>query len=165
MSVIPGHPFDLGDPWNSTLAGEPPELERLFDGYSAAVDWPAALFWRELSEMNAEALVVLSVRESPEAWWRSLDEMVLAYARMPSPHRGQVNGLHKVLERFAGTRLWDDRTTLLAAYQRHNADVRASIPLHRLLEWRATEGWTPLCRALGLTVPDIPFPRRDGRTS
>jgi hypothetical protein len=33
MSVIPGHPFELGAGWDP-----------LFDGYVAAVDWPASMF-------------------------------------------------------------------------------------------------------------------------
>ncbi|MGH2542449.1 MAG: sulfotransferase [Ardenticatenaceae bacterium] len=47
---------------------------------------------------------------------------------------------------------------MMAAYQRHNAGVRQSVPRHRLLEWRAAEGWAPICRALGVPVPDLPFP-------
>jgi hypothetical protein len=45
-----------------------------------------------------------------------------------------------------------------AGYERHNAEVRATIPAHRLLEWRATDGWEPICAALGVPVPDEPFP-------
>lgn len=26
------------------------------------------------------------------------------------------------------------------------------------LEWQATEGWAPLCSALSVPVPDLPFP-------
>jgi hypothetical protein len=36
--------------------------------------------------------------------------------------------------------------------------VRKDAPAGRLLEWRAEEGWEPICRALGLPVPNIPFP-------
>lgn len=50
MTVIPGHPFDLGDGWNHALAGNSPERDHIFDGYIAALDWPASMFWRELTE-------------------------------------------------------------------------------------------------------------------
>ncbi|MEX2525620.1 MAG: sulfotransferase [Gammaproteobacteria bacterium] len=39
-----------------------------------------------------------------------------------------------------------------------NDAVRRGVPPERLLEWRAGDGWEPLCRALGLPVPDEPFP-------
>ena len=50
-----------------------------------------------------------------------------------------------------------------AAYERWNADVRARAPRARLLEWRASDGWEPLCKALGLPVPAEPFPRVNTR--
>ncbi|MBA3944008.1 MAG: sulfotransferase family protein [Herpetosiphonaceae bacterium] len=133
MSVLPGHPFDLGVDWNQALAGNMPDWERVFDGYVAAVDWPASLFWRELSAANPDALVLLSVRNSAEAWWHSADDTILPFARM-------------------------------AAYERHNAEVRASVPQQRLLEWHAPEGWAPICHALGVPVPDQPFPWNNRRS-
>src|SRR5882672_8609763 len=82
MSVIPGHPFDLGTGWNGALAGDTPDWHQVFAGYVAAVDWPASLFWRELSAAYPEALVLLSVRNSAEEWWHSADETILPYARL-----------------------------------------------------------------------------------
>jgi hypothetical protein len=32
-----------------------------------------------------------------------------------------------------------------------------------LIEWTASEGWEPICAALGLPVPDEPFPRVNSR--
>ena len=159
MREIPGHPFDLGEGWRLALAGGTPDWEALLDGYVAAVDWPAAMFWRELSEAYPDALVLLSVRESAESWFQSADATILPYARM-----GLAAGWNEgrdfvaLLERFAGTKQWNDPATLLAAYERHNAQVRQVVPGDRLLEWRAEEGWEPICSALGLPVPDRPFP-------
>lgn len=39
----------------------------------------------------------------------------------------------------------------------------AAIPPDRLLEYRASEGREPLCRALDLPVPDAPCPRTNRR--
>ncbi len=44
MSAIPGHPFELGAGWDNVLAGGTPDWDQLFEGYVAAVDWPASLF-------------------------------------------------------------------------------------------------------------------------
>jgi hypothetical protein len=159
MREIPGHPFDLGPAWERALAGEAVDWDRLFEGYTAALDWPASMFWRELGEAYPAALVVLSVRDSAETWWRSADETFLPYARLAlAPDWNEGRGLTDLLERFAGTKHWDDPATLMAAYERHNAEVRQTVPPHRLLEWRAEEGWAPICSALGLPAPDLPFP-------
>ena len=46
----------------------------------------------------------------------------------------------------------------MAAYDAHVAAVRAEIPAERLFEYQPGDGWGPLCAALGLEVPDEPFP-------
>jgi hypothetical protein len=159
MREIPGHPFDLGEGWNRALSGEKLDWDQIFDGYVAAVDWPTSIVWRGLSEANPNALVLLSVRDSAETWWQSVNETILPVARMAlAPDWNQGRGLLDLLERFSGTTQWDHPQTLMAAYERHNAEVRKTIPQHRLLEWQAKEGWEPICRALGLSVPEIPFP-------
>ena len=47
----------------------------------------------------------------------------------------------------------------MAAYERHNGAVRATVPAARLVEWQPGDGWEPLCSALGAPVPDEPFPQ------
>lgn len=159
MREIPDHPFDLGDDWNRALAGETPDWDQIYDGYVAAVDWPTSMFWRELSEANPEALVLLSGRDSAETWWQSIDATILPYARLAlGPDWKEGRGLLDLLERFAGTQDWDNAETMMGAYERHNAEVRNTVPAQLLLEWRATEGWEPICRALRLPLPEIPFP-------
>lgn len=159
MSVIPGHPFDLGDGWNLALAGGTPDWDDVFAGYTAAVDWPASLFWRELSAAYPDAVVLLSTRDSAATWRQSADATILPYARLAlAPDWSGGHGFQALLERFTDTPNWDDAATMMAAYERHNAEVRHSVPPHRLLDWQATDGWAPLCAALGVPVPDMPFP-------
>ena len=165
MREIPGHPFDLGPDWDRALAGDTPDWARIFDGYIAAVDWPTSMFWRELSTANPDALVLLSVRDNAETWWRSVEATILPVARMAlAPDWNEGRDLLILLERFAGKERWDDPATLMAAYERHNALVREIVPPGRLLEWRAPEGWGPICDALGVPVPDSPFPRTNQRS-
>jgi hypothetical protein len=159
MSVIPGHPFELGADWDLALAGGIPNWDGVFDGFVAAVDWPASIFWREISQAYPEALVLLSVRDSAETWWQSAEATFLPVARMAlAPDWMGGTGLIDLLERFTGSKDWDDPIRLMAAYERNSELVRQSVPSHRLLEWQATEGWEPICRALNLAVPDRPFP-------
>ena len=159
MSVIPGLPFDLGPGWNLALAGGKPDWDTLFEGYMAAVDWPDSMFWRELSEAYPDALVLLSIREDAETWWYSCNETFLPFARLAlEPDWKEGRGLIDLLERFTGTRHWDDAARMIAAYEQHNAQVRKTIPQERLLVWNAADGWDPICKALDLPVPDITFP-------
>jgi hypothetical protein len=159
MREIPGHPFDLGPAWRGALDGRLPEWEALFAGYAAAVDWPASLFWRELSATYPDALVLLSLRESAQVWWQSAEATILPVARESlAPDWTEGRDFLTVMARFAGTPAWDDPATLMAAYERHTAAVRAGVPADRLLEWQPRDGWAPLCARLGLPLPDEPFP-------
>jgi hypothetical protein len=159
MSAIPGHPFDLGPGWRAALAGEGVDWARLMNGFVAAVDWPASMYWRELRGANPEALVLLSVRDGAQTWWESMNHTVLPVARKAlAPDWSGGRDLIVLLERFVGSKQWDDPARLMEAYDRHNAEVRRGVSRHRLLEWRADQGWPPICAALGVAVPDRPFP-------
>jgi hypothetical protein len=165
MSALPGHPFDLGEGWQVALAGGTPDWDPVFDGYIAAVDWPASAFWRELSEVYPDALILLSVRDSAKTWLDSLEATILPVARTAlAPDWTHGRDLLTLFERFTGTEHWDNPATLTAAYERHNDNVRKSVPRYRLLEWQAAEGWEPICRALDLPVPNIPFPWTNRRS-
>lgn len=51
-----------------------------------------------------------------------------------------------------------NRSACIEAFNRHNELVRNSGLRHRLLEWEPDDGWEPLCRALGLEIPEESFP-------
>lgn len=164
MSSVRRHPFDLGADWRTALAGGDPDWRQLLAPYVAAVDWPASHFWRPLSSAFPESLVLLSLRDSAKQWLESAEATILPVARQAlAPDWSQGRDLITLLEQFAGTSNWDDRATLMAAYDRHNAAVRAAVPPHRLLEWKAAGGWAPICERLGLPIPDAPFPWRSPR--
>jgi hypothetical protein len=57
----------------------------------------------------------------------------------------------------------DDAEGAMAAYDAHNAAVRAEIAPERLFEYQPGDGWGPLCAALGLPEPSEPFPHTNTR--
>ena len=61
--------------WNEIAFGAEPDWDALFAGYHAAVDWPAAHYWRELSEAYPEAKVILTLRD-PEEWFHSFSNTI-----------------------------------------------------------------------------------------
>ena len=156
MIEVFGKPEHVGV-WHQAALGEMPDWEQLFAGYGAAVDWPAAAFWREQSEAFPDAVILLSTRDS-EAWWTSCDNTIFQVFRsadqnMPAEWTAMIKELFR---RFAGDSL--DKASAIAAYERHNENVRATAPPDRLLDWRTGDGWEPICRALGVDIPDEPFP-------
>jgi hypothetical protein len=51
------------------------------------------------------------------------------------------------------------RERLIEMFETHNAEVRRLIPPERLLVYRVSEGWEPLCGFLGAPLLAAPFPR------
>ena len=148
------------DAWKAAAEGQTPHWDMLLGGYHAAVDWPASAFWRELAAANPEAPVLLSQRASAEQWWGSVEKTVAVALASPSgdPEIARIREMGRTLaRRFCPE--WPDPAAAQAAYERHNAEVRAAIASDRLVEWRPADGWDPLCAMLGVPVPDEPFPR------
>lgn len=69
--------------------------------------------------------------------------------------------LFRVLFKHLVDDLDADDATWTAAYEGWAQSVRASVEPGRLIEWQPGDGWTPLCRALDLPVPDLPFPHEN----
>ena len=109
-------------------------------------------------------MVVLSTRHDPELWWQSGARRSSALTLRSYPRRwpnGSRCGGRSRSARF--TPRWTDKNAAIAAYERHNAQVRASAPSGRLVEWQPEDGWGPLCEALGVAAPDGPFPHLNRR--
>ena len=158
---------DLTPILHAAVRGEAVDWAGFPEGFVASVDWPACAFWRELAAANPTAPVLLSTRDSAEQWWSSYSETVV-----PALTKAVPPGDHAWLARRAMmmdlmpstfTPDWSKRESAIAAYQRHNAAVREAIPPERLIDYRAGDGWEPLCTALGMPVPDEPFPLTNTR--
>lgn len=148
--------------WQAAADGQPVDWKALFEGYQAAVDWPASRFYAELMDVFPEAKVLLTVRD-PEKWHTSVmntihpsnnddsdDPMTLAQRRMTTSviWQGTFNG-----------RL-DEKDYAIDVYNRHIEEVKRRVPADRLLVYQVSEGWGPLCRFLGVPVPEnTEFPR------
>ncbi|MEV8505950.1 sulfotransferase family protein [Actinoplanes sp. NPDC051475] len=154
----------LADPARSALfrraaGGDPASLRKAFEGCRSTVDWPGTYFWRELVAQHAGAKVVLTVRD-PDAWYDSaLRTIYQAALHAPRGGDSPVAMIETVVwdGTFGGR--FADRDHAIRVFEEHNAAVRREVPADRLLEFRVTDGWEPLCAFLGVPVPDEPFPR------
>ncbi|MEZ5498632.1 MAG: sulfotransferase [Steroidobacteraceae bacterium] len=143
--------------WARAARGDAVDWQSLLEGYQACVDWPAAAFWREISDAFPDAPVLLSHRPATE-WYRSASATIFpTVLRKSGRWREMIDSLFE--HRF--TSALTDEAACITAYQRHNAQVRAVVPTHRLVEWQPGDGWAPICGALGLPVPAKPFPHEN----
>lgn len=161
--------------WQRAVEGDV-DWDRVFAGYRSTVDWPGAAFWRELVEHYPKAKVVLSVRD-PYRWYESTYETIYQFAAQPGPPPdGDAASWQQFRDRMLPTIreiIWDgtfggrfeEKSHATAVFERHNAEIRDTVPADRLLVHHVAEGWEPLCDFLGVDVPPEPFPHVNERGS
>jgi Sulfotransferase domain len=148
--------------WVRAANGDP-DWEATFNGFLATVDFPGCTFWRDLSDYYPQAKVLLSVRD-PEQWFESTQATIFsepARQMLLSTPMGEF--VEKTTWKVFGTDRLHDRDVLIPAFNRHNEEVKRTIPPDRLLVYEVSQGWEPLCNFLGVPVPDKPFPRVNSR--
>jgi hypothetical protein len=151
--------------WTAASRGEPVDWDALMNGYVASVDWPACAFWRELAGVYPGAIVLLSTRRTAEEWWQSMSRTIVPTVTSEVPAHEPELARHRAMVQELLTRRftpgWANAATAMAAYERHNEEVRRSVGGERLLEWKPGDGWEPICGALALDVPAQPFPHEN----
>ena len=145
--------------WHAAAKGEPVDWRALFAGYAAAVDWPPAAYWSQIAEVFPDAIILLSVRDA-DGWWKSASQTIFATDPRVPKADDRPGWREMLVDMFSNTFTprFLEEAPAKAAFDRHNADVRKRAPANRLVEWRATDEWGPLCAALGVPVPAEPFP-------
>ena len=148
------------------------DWSQIFDGYRSTLDWPTIAFWEQLAAAYPEAKILLTDRD-PERWWDShvkMFQLGLAYNEKLTDEQRQwaeESGFAR-MQTALGTiamgtfdgRVFD-KMHCLQVFEQHYDRVRRTVPSDRLLVYRVQQGWEPLCRFLGVDVPDEPFPRRN----
>ena len=118
--------------------------------------------WRELAAYNPEAKVVLTVRDA-DSWFDSVSETIFSEkmqgSLVGSPAGDMMQGV--IFDHFDGD--IRDRAYMTQWFTRRNQEVINSLPPERLLVFHPKQGWEPLCRFLGVPVPDVGFPRVNSR--
>lgn len=160
MWKVIGEPVAVGGLQDYAEGGSP-DWDAVFDGYVAATDIVSSIPWRSLAAHWPDATVLLSTHLSSDRWWRSMAKTVspgLRDAEKAEPRGEHAGRMAADLLRNHFCDDLQDRRRMIAAYEAHNAAVRAEVSSGRLIDWRVDDGWEPLCAGLGLPVPDEPFP-------
>ena len=151
-------------PWVAAAEGRP-DWDATFTGYRATCDWPSANYWQPILARYPGAKVILTSR-SAESWYDSfaatIAKLVAEPGEQPPQMAAWMDMLGGLLDRaFDGRHT--DRAHAIAVFDAYEAEVKARVPADRLLVFRATDGWEPLCRFLGRPIPATPYPRTNDR--
>jgi hypothetical protein len=146
--------------WRRAAGGDARVWDTVFDGYRSAVDFPAASFYRQLADYYPEAKVVLTMRD-PERWYQSFIETIhRPLSGLLPDHLSDWGKMVRatILDPvFSGD--VSDKDHVIECFKRHNDKVVRTVPSERLLVYEVSQGWAPLCKFLGMGVPETPFPK------
>jgi Sulfotransferase domain len=171
MTEVFAHPEHV-ELWRAATHGKPLDWERIFGGYRATVDWPACTFYSELMERYPDAKVILTVRD-PQRWYESAYNTIYRMTRAASlpifyvaslvmPRAKGMKRARRMIDELIWEKEFDrrfeDRGFAIETFERHNEEVEQRVPTKKLLIYDVKKGWAPLCKFLGVEVPDMPFP-------
>nr|XP_039263445.1 uncharacterized protein LOC120339396 [Styela clava] len=150
----------------------------MFEDVDAVTDVPSCYFWEEIHKAFPDAKIILTLRENDEVWPKSFKNQMktsngntmvtlLSYLS-PTFQRSLFDigfAMSPVIFGLADMRhiAYDsvNGDMLKLKYRAHNAHVMQNAPPDKLLVYKVTEGWYPLCKFLGVPVPDKPFPHKN----
>ena len=163
----------------SKLADKPtsersdPNFQFVFGSkYKATTDWPSAGHWKEQLAYYPDAKVVLTLHpKGAEGWYKSCmntifiltpDGPIYNYGIRVALYWGfPVQGYSEMVRKCISRNALNfdySKENIMRAYNEHIETVIRECPEDKLLVFKATDGWEPLCKFLGKPVPDVPYP-------
>jgi hypothetical protein len=159
MVEVFAHPESMAL-WIEAGAGRP-NWDAIFEGYQSMVDYPGAHFWRELAAYYPDAKVLHSVRD-PDQWFDSTQATIFAPGGGAALREGPMAAFFDIFMGPMREHL-RDRAYMTEHFRRHTRDVQAEIAPERLLVYEIGQGWAPLCKFLGVPIPEAPYPSENSR--
>nr|XP_002125599.1 uncharacterized protein LOC100179010 [Ciona intestinalis] len=171
----------LGDEWCKILTkgGTTEEFRQMYEDVDVVSDLPGAYYWDEIFKAFPDAKVILMVRESEDAWYKSLLTQLEAQQSIVfrlMPYISIAGWRMSTYFALMAPSIWGvkyesnlfrlpevNEMQMRMTYRRHNAYVMQATPKDQLLVYNVKEGWGPICNFLGVPVPDKPFPRKNVR--
>ncbi|OAQ65191.1 NAD dependent epimerase/dehydratase [Pochonia chlamydosporia 170] len=135
------------------------------DGFVATTDCPGTMYIPELVDLYPDAKVICTVRDE-ESWEKSMAVVSTAATKwfmralfLPMPSLRYFPAYIDTLRDIWVALYGETEPVSKLTYQRHMRWLKEVVPKDRLVFFDVRDGWGPLCEALGVDVPDVPFPR------
>jgi len=167
MEEVIKHPEEV-DTWVRAARGEKVDWKTFMSRWGSSVDFPSAIYYRELMEAFPHGKVVLNVR-SADSWYQSMSETIVPMLtrwpnRMITPWLPRISAPGRVMHdtKFRALVLeqfYANPEGVKKVFNDHIEEVKRVVPPEKLLVFEAKDGWEPLCKFLGVPVPSEPFPR------
>ncbi|TPP64879.1 Sulfotransferase family [Fasciola gigantica] len=150
-------------------------IRQIFRGYRSTTDIPSCTIYRQLMKLYPEAKFVF-IHRDPYTWIQSMRQTALpkkfilgtSWLDRLKERIFLVPGIIHLAEKSLTLALGgnvdltsDDQ--LIRGYRNRYDEIKRVIPAERLLVFHLKDGWDPLCRFLGKTIPDVPFPHMNDR--
>lgn len=143
--------------------------KKVLNGYAAAIDWPASLYYKELMQAYPDAKVILTVRSTDEWYTSTFDTLWGVRQAQAGTWMIKVVPFVKQLNKFVDALIWSGPNSLFkgcftnkeqacAIYESWVEEVKKTVPAEKLLVFNVKEGYAPLCKFLELPEPAEPFP-------
>lgn len=133
-------------------------------------DDPCCLFVEELIAAYPNAKVILTLRPR-EAWLRSMQKSILEILSWRSwfilcfldpefmgPYLALLNRTTSISSQGHIPYKPTAYPALLESFDKHNNNVRCTVPNGNLLEFDLGQGWEPLCKFLNMPIPEGEYP-------
>jgi hypothetical protein len=143
-------------------------LAQLFAGFAATADFPSITFADDLMDLYPDAQIILNVRSGGAASWhtsfseglRFFDSWLFWVATFLVKSDRAMMGMMKAVDDLYIDR-WGMTFRDQGIYDKHNEWVRdeARKRGREVLEFKAEDGWQPICQLLGKKVPPTTYPR------
>ena len=159
--------------WEDAYKEQSTDWDSLFEGYQSAVDFPASMYYKELSTHYPDAKVILTVRDA-ERWYESANATIFSFDPGPGLKLKMLVSMlfsSKARNLFKAIMLNDksiwkkffegkfkDKAYTIQKFNKHIEEVKSTIPADRLLIFHPKDGWEPLCQFLEVPTPSTPFP-------
>lgn len=159
--------------WQNAYEEKKVDWDTLFQNYNSIVDFPGSMYYKDLAKQYPDAKIILTVRD-PEKWYQSVKSTIYSFEPSISvklkmifmlPFLSIARNILKVIilnkksiwqKFFEGK--FEDKEYSINKFQNHIEEVKEHIPADKLLVFSAREGWDPLCRFLGVPVPEQDYP-------
>ncbi len=166
------------DFWRN-VANSPPgtqqDWEPIFAKYAATVDNPGCRVWSELIAAYPDAKVLLTLHpRGAEAWYESTIDTIyftenvwqFKVLELLTPFGRKFGDMsRKLIWGRTLNGVMGDKAKAVARYNAYVGEVKAAVPPDKLLIFKVTDGWEPLCAFLGVAKPNRDFPNLNDRAS